>query len=230
MTFPWKALYIFCISVLSKHNLNIKDVLIETMQWLDHTFLYPKPQKLSKYEMSQLEFSGFFCRHVFCVSLLSFNYGVLVDIKHFIMWKLVLQLKSKDSLCKYCISLNSVFFKIIKNKNGLWKKVEIFFSFKGCYIRQSIFHFLLRRAAHFVIWKKFIYFNSKSRNLKSVLLFFLAICTNFALREKLSLRTKESFQFINKILHLLKQKQGLVHWGSKLIQDQNWNWVSLYLT
>ena len=109
MTFPWKALYIFCISVLSKHNLNIKDVLIETMQWLDHTFLYPKPQKLSKYEMSQLEFSDFFCRHVFCVSLLSFNYGVLVDIKHFIMWKLVLQLKSKDSLCKYSISLNVYF-------------------------------------------------------------------------------------------------------------------------
>ena len=65
-----------------------------------HAFLSMKHPKLSQLKMFLWEYSDFCYKQLSSVSSLFFNCGIQEDIKHFLMWKLVLQQKSKDFQCK----------------------------------------------------------------------------------------------------------------------------------
>ena len=83
----------FIILHLSRNNLSMKTDLVEAT-WLSVLFSSTtRPQKLLKWKIFQWEFSDLFFRFVACVLFFSSNYGMLVDIKSSLMWKLVLQLK-----------------------------------------------------------------------------------------------------------------------------------------
>ena len=65
-----------------------------------HAFLSMKHPKLSQLKMFLWEYSDFCYKQLSSVSLLFFNCGIQEAIRHFLMWKLVLQQKSKDFQCK----------------------------------------------------------------------------------------------------------------------------------
>ena len=102
------------ISYLSGHNLSMNTDLVEATWPLVHVFLTMRPQKLLKWKISRWEFSDLLFRFVPLVLLFSFNYGTLVDIKLFLTWKLVLQLKSKDFPRKYSRAKNLSYQKNFK--------------------------------------------------------------------------------------------------------------------